>query len=108
MPKIAQDFRFEPNHGKFSATTRFTWTGSGSGAMIIQGFGHNAADDFVFLYCNLKDDGAFEFPADIKLKLADVGDGQLQGASRINSRIETHGDASLLLMVGRTMSFGVY
>jgi hypothetical protein len=105
MPAVASDFSFTPSNGVITAETRFTWTGSSPGAMVLFGNGKNAAGDSVFIFCSLKDDGEYVFPADVRTQLAGLANGKLGAAYRINSRIETRGDASLILLVYNTKVF---
>jgi hypothetical protein len=105
MPSVASDFTFSPSSGVITADTRFTWTGSSTGAMVLFGNGKNAAGDSIFIFCSLKDDGEYMFPADVRTQLAGLANGKLGAAYRINSRIETRGDASLILLVYNTKVF---
>jgi hypothetical protein len=105
MPSLASDLSFQPASGVITPDTRFTWTGSSGGAMVLFGGGQTPTGDPIFLFCNLKDDGEYMFSTDVKAKLADMMGGKLQAAYRINSRIETKGDASLVLLVYRTKVF---
>jgi hypothetical protein len=104
MPAVADDFSFTPSNGAITADTRFTWTGSGPGAMVLFGSGTAPTGNMVYLFCSLKDDGEYEFPADVKSQLTGLTNGRWGVAYRINSRTETRGDAALIMLVYRAKS----
>jgi hypothetical protein len=100
-------FSASPSLQAINKSSTFSWTGSSDGAIFFLGAGQNAAGQPVVFVCFAKDDGSHTFPATTQAQLDTAGftTGTLNYATRVTSRVEKKGNATLFLYMFRSATF---
>jgi len=93
--------------GSVGVDTTFEWTGTSADANTIVMIDFSTTDFVTTTYvtCYAEDTGSFALPDETKTELGAGFTGSVDQASRESIRVETVGDARLLLTVSRSESF---
>lgn len=91
--------------GSVSEATTFTWTGATDDAATIVAFDLVSDDFMTSVSCTAPDTGSFELPAATITELGGSFSGRVASAGRESVRVETVGDARLLLSLSRSQEY---
>lgn len=93
--------------GAVDVDTTFEWSGASGAANTIVTIDLFAPDTLTSVTCYAADTGSFTLPAATKTELGGTFSGSVERAGRESLRVETVGDARLVLAVARSQTFDV-
>lgn len=91
--------------GSVSEATTFTWSGATNDDATIVMIDLFSDDFMTSVSCTAPDTGTFELPAETVAELGGSFSGRVTSAGRESVRVETVGDARLLLSVSRSQTY---
>jgi len=91
--------------GSVDIDTTFSWSGGSGDANTVVTIDLTSSDFSTFVTCYAADTGSFALPDATKTELGGAFTGSVGQAGRESTRVETVGDARLLLSVSRSQSF---
>lgn len=106
LPTELAEFTFKPVVGITKDST-FTWTAPTNEAIVTLSAGSSNGTDYTLVYCTMKDDGEFAFPASTKAEMDAKGftTSAFSGASKGISKFVTKDDALLIVTASRSSTF---